>query len=161
MKPHPRIRKTITWGGAAVTALLVVAWLGSAVREVRVHHPRVWANLENGRASVFVPSEEFRRFIAASPPQHGLITFPVSSPGGLRWWFERETKVAGTTVAIPLWSAVLASLAPTVLMWRLDTLAHRREKLNLCPTPGCGYDRTGLATGAVCPECGRTPDTRV
>ena len=29
MKPHPRIRKTIKWGGAAVTVLLVVVWIGS------------------------------------------------------------------------------------------------------------------------------------
>ena len=29
MKPHPRIRKTIKWGGAAVTVLLVVVWVGS------------------------------------------------------------------------------------------------------------------------------------
>jgi hypothetical protein len=27
MKPHPRIRKTIKWGGAAVTVLLVVLWI--------------------------------------------------------------------------------------------------------------------------------------
>ena len=29
MKPHPRIRKTIKWGGAAATVLLVVVWIGS------------------------------------------------------------------------------------------------------------------------------------
>ena len=30
MKPHPKLRKTITWGGAAVTVLLVVVWIGSS-----------------------------------------------------------------------------------------------------------------------------------
>jgi hypothetical protein len=29
MRPHPRIRKTIKWGGATVTLLLVVLWIGS------------------------------------------------------------------------------------------------------------------------------------
>ena len=29
MKPHPKIRKTIKWGGAVVTVLLVVVWIGS------------------------------------------------------------------------------------------------------------------------------------
>ena len=29
MKPHPRIRKTIKWGGAVVTVLLVVVWIAS------------------------------------------------------------------------------------------------------------------------------------
>src|SRR5437762_2158764 len=30
MKPYPRIRKTVKWGGAAVTVLLLVVWIGSA-----------------------------------------------------------------------------------------------------------------------------------
>ena len=29
MKPHPRIRKTIKWGGAVVTVLLVGVWVDS------------------------------------------------------------------------------------------------------------------------------------
>src|SRR5438045_122692 len=29
MKPHPRIRKAIKWGGAAVTVFFVVVWIGS------------------------------------------------------------------------------------------------------------------------------------
>src|SRR4051812_37657088 len=29
MKPHPRIRKTIKWGGAVLTVLLVALWIGS------------------------------------------------------------------------------------------------------------------------------------
>ncbi len=43
----------------------------------------------------------------------------------------------------------------TAAAWRFDTLARRRASLNLCPK--CNYDRTGLAVGAVCPECGRLP----
>jgi hypothetical protein len=34
VKPHPRIRKTIKWGGAAVTVLLAVVWIGSALWRV-------------------------------------------------------------------------------------------------------------------------------
>ncbi len=30
MKPHPKIRKTVKWAGAVVSALLVVVWAGSA-----------------------------------------------------------------------------------------------------------------------------------
>jgi hypothetical protein len=29
MKPHPRIRKTVKWGGAAVSVVLMVVWVGS------------------------------------------------------------------------------------------------------------------------------------
>jgi rubrerythrin len=39
--------------------------------------------------------------------------------------------------------------------WYLEILA-RRARLNLCPK--CKYDRTGIAAGAVCPECGSLPE---
>ena len=29
VKPHPKIRKTVKWGGAVVTVVLVVVWIGS------------------------------------------------------------------------------------------------------------------------------------
>ena len=29
MKPHPRVRKTIKWGGAVVTVVLLVVWIGT------------------------------------------------------------------------------------------------------------------------------------
>jgi len=47
MKPHPRIRKTIKWGGAAVTVLLVVAWVGSATRGLTAYYGRVTVNIDN------------------------------------------------------------------------------------------------------------------
>jgi hypothetical protein len=64
----------------------------------------------------------------------------------------------GPTVArsrdllIPLWWLIVPPLFMTAAAWRLDLLAGRRARLNLCPT--CHYDRTGLAPGAACPECG-------
>jgi len=29
MKPHPRVRRTIKWGGAVITALLIALWIAS------------------------------------------------------------------------------------------------------------------------------------
>jgi len=55
----------------------------------------------------------------------------------------------------PIWPAVVASFFVSVAAWSLDILARRRGRLNLCPK--CHYDRTGLAAGAVCPECGKLP----
>ena len=55
----------------------------------------------------------------------------------------------------PLWSPLLVTLLITGVAWRVDALARRRAGLDLCPK--CRYDRAGLATGAVCPECGRAP----
>ena len=39
MKPHARIRKTVKWGGAAMTVLLVVVWIGSGFMVVEWARP--------------------------------------------------------------------------------------------------------------------------
>src|SRR5258708_976615 len=46
MKPHPRIRKTVKWGGAAVTVLLVVLWIGSGWCAIgfQVNWNHVWVD---------------------------------------------------------------------------------------------------------------------
>ena len=50
MKPHPRIRKTIKWGGAVVTVLLVVAWIGSGWGEIEWEsNSGQWIGLGAGR----------------------------------------------------------------------------------------------------------------
>jgi hypothetical protein len=71
------------------------------------------------------------------------------------WMFRKEMDPYGFRLFLPLWFLPLVTLLPTVLAWRLDTLAHRRARLNLCPT--CNYNRTGLAPRAICPECGTAP----
>ena len=53
---------------------------------------------------------------------------------------------------LPLWIPILMTVLPTALAWRLDTLARRRAAAGKCVK--CGYDLSGLTTGAACPECG-------
>jgi hypothetical protein len=64
MRPHPRVRKTIKWSGAAVTLLLAVAWIGSA-----------WAYLNwGGRSGYFGISGGVACFLSwgpADPPHAG------------------------------------------------------------------------------------------
>ena len=56
---------------------------------------------------------------------------------------------------------VLATIAvvPAVLIlwWRDRSRLRRRYRLGLCTA--CGYDRSGLAADAACPECGKVPWT--
>jgi hypothetical protein len=58
MKPHPRIRKTIKWGGAAVTLLLVVVWIASA-RYYLLFHSRIGVSC-GFQAGGFIASAENR-----------------------------------------------------------------------------------------------------
>jgi hypothetical protein len=56
------------------------------------------------------------------------------------------------SVHIPLWFPALGAALLTLHGWRLDARAARRSRTAACHK--CGYSRSGLATGAACPECG-------
>jgi hypothetical protein len=159
MKPHPRIRKAIKWGGAAVTLLLVVVWIGSYWRGLwaeRLDHTSLsvvfrggihWAWHEHTiRDDMVNRVSGMGLFSAEDLPQWPSIVWPSVSMTDMGMRAE---------LWIPLWLPTLAGFVPTALAWRLDTLARRRARLNLCPK--CRYDRAGLAVDARCPECGNMP----
>jgi hypothetical protein len=127
MKPHPRIRKTIKWGGAAVTVLLLMVWVAA------LFWPFGWGG-PPGRAVSFSGGQLM---------WGKAYTFE----GGRDWGIE-------TTFPVPLWLPAVAMLPPTLIAWRLDATA-RRSPVNACRK--CGYERTGLAGDVKCPECGAAP----
>ena len=145
MKPHPRIRKTIKWGGAAVTVLLVVVWLSSAWWQFGwVHHKGSWMLAQDGRLDVLY------RFLGNAPWQSGFIfdRTPFWMQFGVDWFGADDA----WHLVIPLWAPTVACLACTGWAWRRDLAANRIARLNLCPK--CNYDRAGIAGDAKCPECG-------
>ncbi len=160
MKPHPRIRKTIKWGGAAVTVLLVVVWVGSGWWEGGYSGSRVQRLIiGRGQIGLILTSVPL-------PPHHGWGCQRVTDREGdvFSWWWASESDPDYTMVRLPIWLAILAIGGASTVAWRLDTLARRRERVGFCPK--CGYDRTGLvgvggAAGAVCPECGAGAPSKV
>jgi hypothetical protein len=180
MKPHPRIRKTTKWGGAAVTVLLVVVWIGSewycnpsAVLSGR------WLAVDRGRLlcgrwnegvgpeppKVAAREEWVKRTVAhmfaedvifhalmprAEPPWKAVFGEPNWVRDGSEW-----------ILAIPFWLLVAAVLPLTGFAWHRDRVVRRLQRaalLNLCPK--CDYDRAGIAGDAKCPECGAMPVRR-
>jgi hypothetical protein len=178
MKPHPRIRKTIKWGGAAVTLLLVVVWVGSGwIRCSLGSCGRFWSFVQPGRlvlgwwgrpayrettdaelvddpareairSSNLALSRECSRLDGALAE---ILVDKARPPHGLFRWFDGAHCASRGIAVVPLWLAPALIMLPTLFAWRLDSLAHRAS-LNLCPK--CHYDRAGLAAGAKCPECG-------
>ncbi len=156
MRPLPKIRKTVKWGGLVACAGLLGLWKwtasthatsyrglsASSVRLVAVGDGRIEAGL------VRVPR-------TSESPFNTLMQMNVLEPPGFKWWFRWCNDRTYTGLAVPMWAPVVIALVPTVLAWRLDTLARRRAKLGACPK--CSYSRTGLAPDAVCPECGTAP----
>ncbi len=154
MKPHPRIRKTVKWGGAIVAMLLVFMWLGST------RHGLLWRDAAGRTVAV-----RGGRFIATqcAADQGGLIPIdwrdspaPYELDFSFSWTLDRTR--GRTFLAMPLWAPMLIAVAFSAAAWRFDILARRRERLNLCPK--CNYDRVGLSPGAVCPECGTRSASR-
>jgi hypothetical protein len=149
MRPHPRIRKTIKWVGAAVTVLLVVVWVGSR------RHSFGWV-FPHG----YLVSAGWGEFAAT----HLSDGFPVPAYGAWypdmcasdwSWWYGEHRATLVWNVHLPAWVPVTGLLVVTATAWRLDALARRRPRFDLCPK--CGYHRAGLAAGAKCPECGYLP----
>jgi hypothetical protein len=141
MKPHPRIRKTIKWGGAAVTLLLVAAWIGSGWREVG------WVSRSGRGVSV---GAGVLAFTDSPPSAVGWWTQPERQPR--EWWFRSFSIGTFKWRYVPLWLPTVGLFVGTTIAWRLDVRARHIARLNLCPK--CHYYRAGLAAEAKCPECG-------
>jgi hypothetical protein len=152
MKPHPRIRKAIKWGGAAVTVLLVVVWIGSGWVYMGGWGTRRGAGLHPGGVLLVD--------LGPHPEPHtaGWTARWSSGFSSWKWWFHSDSKDDFRIAFAPLWPVVSATLLPTLIAWRLDFVARRRERAHLCPK--CRYDRTGLGLSAKCPECGAAPAAR-
>jgi hypothetical protein len=65
---------------------------------------------------------------------------PSSNPVVVRWF------------AVPLWPFAVLPLLPIVIGLRLNAVTRRRRRQGLCIR--CRYDRRGIDSAKVCPECG-------
>jgi hypothetical protein len=70
-------------------------------------------------------------------------------------WWPDYARVGSTWILdIPFWMPLAALGVAAGLLWRTHLIARRRSRAGC---PACGYSRSGLAPGAPCPECGKTP----
>jgi hypothetical protein len=156
MSPHPRIRKTIEWGGAAVTVLLLVVWVASGWFMYVWVTPRCLC-VFLGRGAV-----GYGRVARLAPGDYA-DTLPADIERANRRWQHFQmlgrpsvfNNYTGPEVVCPVWIPAAAMASITLLAWRLDALARRRARTTHCPK--CGYDRAGIAAEAKCPECGSAP----
>ena len=144
-----RVRRTVKWGGAGLTVLLVVVWIGSGwIQFTAGWSPGYQIGLGRGACGL-----EVRSYAAPSSPFRTQLKPPRGFE--LRWipWLVLDGSY--TAYILPLWCPALLSLLATAAAWRADLKYLRRARVGLCPA--CGYDRAGLAAVSVCPECGAAP----
>ena len=146
MKPHPKIRKMVKWGGAVVTVLLVVVWIGSGWWQI------CWERAPDRYVVIAGGLLRLCDDNSSHGVRLGLFREIARADSPLRWWFYADPDRTFPQFGIPLWLPAVISLAVVITARRLETLARRRARLEFCAR--CNYDRAGLAAGAVCPECG-------
>jgi len=140
------LRKTVKWGGAAGTVILVAVWVGSRWGGV------IWGLPGGG----FMAVRGGQCLAVVSPMQRyptvrGGLSLVLSEPY-FRWRFYGEYRSGRITLSVPLWFPATILLALTAFAWRRDAVWHRRARAGVCPT--CGYDLSGLPAKGGCPECG-------
>jgi hypothetical protein len=143
MKWQIRMRRVLLWGGAAVTVLLAVVWIGSAWWTF-------WWDMPHG--GVFII--EAGRCVMRTPTGVGTrIMRPVlwRNSASMEWWFRWALTGNSRCASIPFWAPLTLSAAITAFAWRKEAIARRRARQHACPS--CGYDRRGLSSDTVCPEC--------
>lgn len=146
MRPRPKIRKTVKWGGAAASVLLAVVWVGSGRIKACGWSPippgaaiAIW----RGQAICEVSHSEAVAYL--DPCRWHL----ASDRNGLQWGFDLVLRDGDTAVAVPLWMPLVIVLAATAFAWMQD---RHSALFDACTK--CGYDRAGIAARTACPECG-------
>ena len=147
MRSYPKLRKTIKWGGAGITVLLVVIWAASLrwqVSWVSRARPVVITGVVNG---MFMYTR-----VNIMPPknlQSGWRFEHVARAPEWRVQYERSPALTSVLVVVLLPAAF--TLSASLIAWRLDVVARRRSGVCI----KCGYSLVGLPAGSTCPECGR------
>jgi hypothetical protein len=157
MKPHPRIRNATKWVATVAASLLATGVLISFFRDFGVR----W--YMDNMVDCMIRDGQVQWFEGFGPCPYGRSIewerrrpfFFMGDRSILPRWYHFGS---GITVTVPLWLPLAASIAFAVWLWRLDVLARRHARLNLCPK--CNYDRAGIAADAKCPECGAIPTSR-
>ncbi|HEX2839473.1 MAG TPA: hypothetical protein VHN77_15255 [Phycisphaerales bacterium] len=146
MRPHPRIRKAVKWGGLVLAVLLATAWTATLWKDVyRYDRHGSKVLLTKGCVQVTV-----RHDVTTPLPRSNWNTLPPQRP--LAWLPAWNSKTTHDLWLVPLWFPFLLVAVPTALVWRSDIITARRVKMYACPT--CSYPRAGLAPSSPCPECG-------
>ncbi len=148
MKPHPRIRKMVKWGGTLVSVVLLVVWVGSGWWYVQTVIPG-GTLLQLGAGTAIVSRK------AGLPRQFTGIHWMANRSHRFEWAARSGRLPDERYLVVPLWPPLITSVCAAGVAWRLDFLTRRRARIGHCVK--CNYNRAGLAGGARCPECGAMP----
>jgi hypothetical protein len=181
MRQHPNICKSIKWGGAAVTVgrwlapwWLFAAFVGASFVWLKSKSPVVSLTLFASAPYVILGAGAAFSRLCVSPERgplwtaipailiavyHGWLLsgyvhdpdYPTPRPGS-ELYFSADQATGISYILSGAFFSFLALLWLVLIFWKPRLRPWRVRDDRLCPK--CDYGRTGLAAGAVCPECG-------
>jgi hypothetical protein len=156
-KRRARARRVAEWAALAVCVLLAAAWVVSLRWAGGLRESSVVASRTIFVSRGVACSISYAGAIAGLPPP-GWFRYRLGAMGEdvppVEWWprWSRDERL--TLLSLPLWIPFLALALPTAWLFWSD---RRRARPGHC---ACGYDLTGLAPDAPCPECGTAAQRR-
>ena len=149
MKRRGRVRRVAKWVAVTLSALLATLWSASIISTLSYGRDSNWVirqvSIESGCISI--TRERYSPSMIVNG-RHGLHARLGVRP--LRWRpFGTMFSDGDLVLIVPLWIPLAAAAIPTAWLLYRD---RRAARTGHCP---CGYNLTGLAPDAPCPECGR------
>jgi hypothetical protein len=140
------------WVGVVVSALLLVAWLGSPFCRLGRYGTVYFSQLliVDGQLSMgWDPTQDWWDTMYDNVG-YGEWYCEKRRRGKLRWMPDFGSSTRRRFVDVPLWIPLLVSLAVTSLLWQ-----RTRTPRDAAACTSCGYSLRGLPAGSRCPECGK------
>ena len=155
MKKQSRVKSIVRWTAWVLALLLpamwVFTWWGNAVLNVPIGSGQTHVVVALTYGAMYLGVDNSGSLRATFWELRGYPVFPAD-------WWPRYDHLPGTTVVVlPLWMPSIVAIAFSVWFYRDHRREERERRLGCCPA--CGYDRSGLASTAPCPECGRPNPT--
>lgn len=150
MRPHPKVRMLVKWGGLALIAVLAALWWVSLRKLVvyRTAPDGLWVGISEGRIAALTPPQAMSS--GQGPGGHWVVGDLWSRT---EWAFRYAWNQNDIRIHIPFWFLIVTATIPTAIAWHLDLVARRRAHAGLS-CAHCHYSLAGLALGLPCPECG-------
>jgi len=144
------------WAALVAAVTIGVVWAGGEKALFRAHFPLGWVdtlgvNVYGVRSGLLATNDELLDYSFNAAPQEPFGWQYREAAIWLPSW--RTDQYVSWYLRLPYWIPMLPCLMTFALLFRVERRAKRLARVGKCAQ--CGYDLTGLADGAVCPECGK------
>lgn len=149
MKKQGRAKSIARWTAWVLAVLFPAMWVftcwGDMLGKVQVapNHTCVGAGLTNGL--LFLGTDDGSGLLPSFCSVHRYPLIPSA------WWPYANRLPSGRSIWIPLWMPWLVALGFSIRFYRDHQRDKKLSRIGCCTA--CGYDRSGLASTAPCPEC--------